>query len=159
MGIFCTAFDMYNIPWKNVIGLSLDNASVNMGRHNGLYTHFAKKNPDIYTAGCPCHIIHNTASHASKSFSNITHFCIDDLIVDVYYYFDKSTKRQATLKEFCDFCDQGYREILKYGATRWLSKEVCVDRLLKQYPSLKSYFSSQADLPSDLRFKRLKKVS
>ena len=52
-GIFAqvsNAFDEYGIPWENVIGLSLDNASVNMGKHNGLYRHFESKNKSIYTA-------------------------------------------------------------------------------------------------------------
>ena len=31
------AFQENKVQWQNVIGLSLDNASVNMGRHNGLY--------------------------------------------------------------------------------------------------------------------------
>ena len=30
------AFEWDGIPWCNVIELSLDNASVNMGKHNGL---------------------------------------------------------------------------------------------------------------------------
>ena len=75
--------------------------------------------------------------------------------MDIYYYFDNSTKRQALLKEFCIFCDQEYRKILKFGATRWLSKEVCITRVLKQYPSLKSFFESQPESRSDARLKRL----
>ena len=138
-GIFAqvsNAFDEYGIPWENVIGLSLDNASVNMGKHNGLYRHFESKNKSIYTAGCPCHIIHNVAGYASKAFTEETGFSIDDLLVDLYFYFEKSTKRQSSLKEYCEFCDQEYRKIIKYGATRWLSREICIDRVLKQYPSL-----------------------
>ena len=63
VGIFTQikdAFQKYNIPLENVIGLSLDNASVNMGKHKGLYRHFEKHSSGIYTAGCACHIIHNT---------------------------------------------------------------------------------------------------
>ena len=30
------AFEQDGVPWQNVNGLSLDNASVNMGRHNDL---------------------------------------------------------------------------------------------------------------------------
>lgn len=105
------AFQEDKVPWQNVIGLSLDNASVNMGRHNGLYRKFEAKSEDVYTLGCPCHIIHNTASHASKLFARATGFDVGDFLVDIYYYFDNSTKWQALLKEFCTFCDQEYREI------------------------------------------------
>ena len=151
------AFELYSIPWENAVGLSLDNASVNMGKHNGLYTHFKAQNDAIYTAGCPCHMIHNTAGHAEKVFAQTTGFVVSDVLVDVYYYFEKSTKRQASLKDFCSFCDQDYRKVLKYGATRWLSKEACIQRVLQQYASLKSYFASQNASRSDLRLTRLKR--
>ena len=148
-------FEEDNVPWQNIIGLSLDNASVNMGRHNGLYRKFEAKNSSVYTFGCPCHIIHNTANHAARAFAGVTGFSVSDFLVDIFYFFDNSTKRQALLKEYCEFCDQDYRKILKFGATRWLSKEVCINRVLRQYPSLRSYFASQPELRSDPRLARL----
>ncbi len=39
-------------------------------------------------------------------------------------------------------------------STRWLSLEIAVDRCLKQYPSLKSYFLSENETAA--RFQRLK---
>ena len=45
---------------------------------------------------------------------------------------------------------------MKYGATRWLSKELCITRVLKQYKSLKAYFNSQNSSKSDKRLTRLK---
>ena len=149
------AFDIDGIPWCNIIGLSLDNASVNMGKHNGLCRKFEAKNSSVYTYGCPCHILHNMANHASQAFAEVTGFNVGDFVVDVFYYFDNSTKRQASLKEFCNFCDQEYRKSLKFGATHWLSKEECINRVLKQYPSLKSYISSQPLSRSDTRLRRL----
>ena len=53
----------------------------------------------LYTAGCTCHIIHNIASYASKGLADSTKFCVDELIIDTYYFFDKSTKRQSALKQ------------------------------------------------------------
>ena len=46
---------------------------------------------------------------------------------------------------------------MKYGATRWLSKELCIQRVLQQFPSLRSYFASQNPVKSDLRLLRLQK--
>ena len=86
-GIFdqiALAFEQYSIPWENVIGLSLDNASVNMGKHKGLFTHFEKKNRNIYTAGCQCHIVHNIAGHTAKAFGNESCFVISDFLVDIF---------------------------------------------------------------------------
>ena len=135
----------------------LDNASVNLGKHKGLYTHFEKQNPNIYTAGCPCHIVHNIAGHAAKAFADDSDFIVSEFLVDIYYYFEKSTKRQATLKNFCDFRDQDYRKMLKYGATRWLSKETCIERVLQQYRSLKIYFARQKPVKSNQRLVRLQR--
>ena len=91
------AFEEESVPWNNLIGLSLHNASVNMGRHNGLYRKVEANNKCVYTLGCPCHIIHNTANFAYK-VSTVTGFNIGDSLVDTYYY--NSTKRQALLKEY-----------------------------------------------------------
>ena len=61
--------------------------------------------------------MYNIAGYAAKTFADDSDF-VSEFLVDIYYYFQKSTKLQATLKNFCDFCDQDYRKILKYGATK-----------------------------------------
>ena len=138
------AFEQDSVPWQNVIGLSLDNASVNMGRHNSLYRKFEPKNSSVYTIGCPCHIIHNTANHASQVFAGVTGFDIGDFLVDVFYYFDNSIKCQALLKEYCEFCDQEYRKILKFGATRWLSQESLYQPSINTIPKLEELLCKSA---------------
>ena len=61
-------------------------------------------------------MMHNTASYASKAFAQVTGFNDGDFLVDVFHYFDNSTKGQAKgqamLKEFYIFCDQEYCKIL-----------------------------------------------
>ena len=52
-----------------------------------------------------------------------------------------------------EFCDQEYAKILKHVSTRWLSLERCVERTLKKYAGLKSYFLSEHF--ADARFERL----
>ena len=66
--------------------------------------------------GCPCHIIHNCASHSSKAF-------VKAVKCDVFFWFDYSTKRKNLLAEFCQFCDIEYRKIIKYLSVRWLNLE------------------------------------
>jgi len=105
--------------------------------------------------GCACHLIHNIACHASECLQNTTKFDVEDLCVDVFYWFDKSAKRKGILKEFCGFCDTNYREAVRYISVRWLSLEKAVNRILQLYESLKSYFKSQTE--SQARFKRLLK--
>ena len=73
----------------------------------------------------------------------MANFNVEDLVIDLYYWFDKSTKRKATLLNYCSFCDVDYREIVKHVNTRWLSLERAVSRVLDQYDALRSYFLSQ----------------
>ncbi len=64
------------------------------------------------------------------------------MVIDIYYWFDKSTKQKASLAEFYSFCDIDYQKIVKHVNTRWLSLERAVSRMLQQLPGLKSYFLS-----------------
>ena len=59
------------IVWSNCICVSVDNTSVNMGRHNSISTRATAKYPKVYIMGCPCHIIHNTAQKASQIFAEV----------------------------------------------------------------------------------------
>lgn len=129
-------------PWNMCTSLGVDNTSVNVGVHNSLKTRVQHKNSAIYISGCPCHMIHNAARKASDCFCNVCGFDIEELCIDLYYWFEKSTKRKNGLQSYCTFCDQEYRSIVKHVTTRWLSLERSVERILKQYPSLKAYFMS-----------------
>ena len=125
LGIFEKVEEKYKVDrilWENTVALSVDNASVNLGKCTGFCTHFKKKNPDVFAGGCNCHILHYKANHVSDDFNLTSGFSIDHLLMYLYYYFDKSTKRRAESKEITSFCDQKYRKILKYGTTRCLSR-------------------------------------
>ena len=86
------------------IGLCVDNNSVNLGLHNSIMTRLVQKNPASYVMGCPCHIVHDIALKASSeftkvcliyrlkiaimlSFSKVTQFAVEDLMIDIYYSF------------------------------------------------------------------------
>lgn len=74
----------------------------------------------------------------------ISKFDVEELMVDNFYFFDKSTKRKNELAEYCTFCDVQYRKILKYVSTRWLSLETAIERTLRQYAALQSFFLSES---------------
>ena len=73
--------------------------------------------------------------------------------MDVFFWFDKSSKRKNLLREYCCFCDIEYQNIVKHVSTRWLSLQRAVERVLKQFNSLRSYFLSESC--SEARFARL----
>ena len=146
----------FDIDWNKCVAFGVDNTSVNMGAHNSIRTRVTQKNSAVYFMGCPCHMVHNTVIKAAETFQSITGFDFEDMLVDLYYWFDKSTKRKNALAEFCSFCDTEYRQIVKHVSTRWLSLECAAERSLKQYTALKSYFLSSEG--SQARFQRLKRL-
>ena len=119
-------------------------------------TRVHQQNSAVYIVGCPCHMVHNMAVKAVEAFQSITGFDIEDFLIDLYNWFDKSTKRKNKLAEFCSFCNTEYRQVVKHVSTRWLSLECAVKRSLKQYVSLQSYFLSLDE--AQIRFKRLKRL-
>lgn len=66
-----------HISWTNCVGVSVDNTSVNTGKSNSIMTRVKQQNPAAYFMGCPCHILHNMATKASKSFALVSHITIN----------------------------------------------------------------------------------
>ena len=104
------------------------------------YISCSKINPDIIIAWCPCHILHNASCKASKAFSSPSGFGITDHCVDLFYWFDRSSKRKCILKEYYDFCDMEHANVIKLISTCCLCLEMCVNRDLKKFKGLKCYF-------------------
>ena len=143
-----------SIPWGNCVGFGVDNTSVNVGKHNSIMSRVLQEYRECYFMGCPCHLVHNIACHASECLQKATGLDVEDICIDTFYWFDKSSKRKGVLQEFCTFCDTHYREVVHYVSVRWLSLEHAVQRILLLYNSLQSYFRSEEE--SQPRFARLR---
>ena len=105
----------HNISWDKCVGLGVDKASVNIGKHNSIMTRVHSINSDVYFMGCPCHIAHNTANAAADAFRREIGFDVEEVVVDLFYWF--STKRKSLLEEYCCFCDVNYKKIIKHIST------------------------------------------
>ena len=130
-------FEKYEIHWSFVTGLGVDNTNVNIGEHDSIKSRVLAKEPKVVVVGCPRHMLHNAAGKAANAFGTVTGFDIEDHCVDLYYWFDKSTKRKGSLKEYFEFCDTEYEAVVKYISVRWLCLEHCLDQELKKYVALK----------------------
>lgn len=82
--------------------------------------------------------MHNTSSKAATAFATTTGFDVEELVVDVTYWFDKSTKGKLGLKNLVHYTT--YKDIVSHDATRWLSLVKAVNQILELYTSLASYF-------------------
>ena len=45
-------------------------------------------------------------------------FSVEDLVVDIYYWFDKRSKCENKLNAFCVFCDTTHKHVLRHASTR-----------------------------------------
>ena len=100
--------------WDFVTALGVDNTNGNTGEHNFLKSRALKKNHNIFIAGCLCHILNNTACKSALAFAIAIGFDIQDHCVDLFYWFDKSSKRKSILKEYYAFCNSKCEVFIKY---------------------------------------------
>lgn len=106
-----------NIQWSNCLALGCDNANVMTGHNKGVFAFVKEKQPQIYLAGCTLHLVHIGAKKAAAAALP----AIDDLLVDIHYYFNKSEKRQSNCKDIQEMFDVTQKKMLKHVCTRWLS--------------------------------------
>uniref|UniRef100_A0AAV2L3F0 Uncharacterized protein n=1 Tax=Knipowitschia caucasica TaxID=637954 RepID=A0AAV2L3F0_KNICA len=71
-------------------------------------------------------------------------------VQQVFGYFHIYTVRTEELKDFCNFVEVEHATLLGTSRTRWLSLGPAVERVLKLYPALQSYFRSQDKAPDSI---------
>lgn len=140
---------------EKCIAFGGDNTNTNFGsvlRRDGqnIFTHLkAFLGRDINGIGCPAHICNNSIHFAMDHLQ----VDIDSIMFKIYKHFSIYTVRTETLKEFCDYADVDFKVILSHSKTRWLSLFPVIERVLKMYQPLKSYFLSIESPPVILKTK------
>lgn len=109
-------FKDHDIPLENLIGFASDGASNIMGAKNSLTSRLKIAAPNITIFHCICHSVHLCASQAAKT---LLRMC-EDLVRNIYTYFNQSAKRKNEFQQFQDFCDVKPHKILHVAQTRWL---------------------------------------
>ena len=92
-----------------------------------------------FITGCPCHLMHIAAGKAANELP----VKADDLLVDVYFYLEKSSKRKQEFKDLQTKAGVPMHKILKHVSTRWLSLGHCLERLLEQWDALLPFFQEE----------------
>jgi hypothetical protein len=92
--------------------------------------------PSLIGVGCPAHFLNNCIQHGTDTLE----IDIESIVLKVYNYFSIYTVRVESLKQFCEFVDIEYEQLLYHSKTRWLSLFPAIERLIKMFPALKSFF-------------------
>ena len=132
---------------KDITSYCADNAPVNFGRHNSVFTKLHAHNQNIARSRCYAHIIHNTA----KKFCDVPPIDVENIVTKVYGRFSISGLRRNALMEFVEFVNEDYTELLHHVPTRWSSFAPAIKRLLDNWPALISYFCSIDDCPARIQ--------
>ena len=126
---------------SNVSSYSADNASVNYGKNKSVYKKLSDLNPKILKSNCNCHVVHNAARHACKALS----LDVENLVLKIYAEFSISSKRIKELKDFFDFLELEYDNIIRHVITRWLSLHKALDKIVNAWSAIKLYFLQQGE--------------
>ncbi|KAL4098108.1 hypothetical protein QTP88_022777 [Uroleucon formosanum] len=136
-----------------IIAFTGDNCNTNFGgaARRGTKNVFTILNNNFKTnisgIGRAAHILHN----AMQTSTDILPIDIECIVNKIFQYFYIYTVRVEALKEFCDFTNTQYKNVLGSVKTRWLSLQPAVSRIIEMYPVLKLYFDTQDKCPTILK--------
>jgi hypothetical protein len=102
---------------------------------------------NILGIGCATHILHN----ALQTSADILPIDVEVTVNKIFHYFHIYMVWVEELKEFCDFINAEYEQILGSVKTKWLSLQPAITRVISMFPALKSYLLSQEKCPMMLR--------
>lgn len=138
---------------KKCIAFSGDNCNTNFGgidrkgQNNVFIKLKSKVNQNLVGVGCPSHVINNAVHYSCDKLK----VDLESIVLKIFNYFSIYTVRVESLKEFCEFVDTEYAILLYHSKTRWLSLFPAIERVLKMFEALKSYFLSQTNPPYILK--------
>lgn len=127
------------LDFSKCMAFMSDTTNVMKGIRSGVQKLIKNECPNLLDVGCICHLADLTIKAGMQTLP----VDIDQLFIDVFYYFYHSSKRK---QEFGDLWRSLFTSepttILKHCTTRWLSLLRSVNRYLAQFDGLKSYFLS-----------------
>lgn len=94
--------------------MSADNANIMICEKNGVAAVLKEAQPNLIVVGCPCHLINLAAQKGAACFP----VKVYEILVDVFFYLEKSLKRKDRLKDFQRVHDIEVRKVLKHAPTR-----------------------------------------
>ncbi|XP_036328897.1 uncharacterized protein LOC118741149 [Rhagoletis pomonella] len=134
-GIFNALLKVLNdhdIPLSNLLGFTADNCGVMMGKRNGVQAKLKEICPKIFVIGDVCHNL-NLSSEAAAS---VLPQEIEKLIRSINHHFCHSASRKIEFENFQEDFGSAVHKILRFSSTRWLSRQIVVERILEKWSTL-----------------------
>jgi hypothetical protein len=129
----------YNLDLQKLQGIGTDNASAMVGINGGVFKKLKEDIPHLVLVRCICHSLQLAVSSASETTLPRN---IEYLIKETYNWFSNSSIRQLAYQQIYSVINNGEKplKILQMAATRWISIEPAIKRILEQWDSLKAHF-------------------
>ncbi|XP_053597680.1 uncharacterized protein LOC128668546 [Microplitis demolitor] len=137
---FISAIAEKEVPLHQIISLACDNASVMVGRNNSFKVHLSKKIPNLLTLPCICHSLALVAKDASTAIPSKIH----SFVADISSFINNSPKRSAIFSQFQDFYDENPSKVTRFAATRWLSRQIAITRILDDWQAIRGFLIDQS---------------
>ena len=102
-----------------LVGLNVDGASVNLGKHRGVATRLKEMAPWLIAVHC---FNHRLELGVKDAFTGIKAFeDVDELLLKLYYFYQKSPKRLRDLRSFAEEFGESVPKPTKACGTRWIN--------------------------------------
>ena len=66
-----------------------------IGKNNSVAWKFLERNENVFIAGFPFHLAHIAASNSHDAFSEYIGINVEDVMADLFNWFDKSNKKKG----------------------------------------------------------------
>nr|XP_033339069.1 uncharacterized protein LOC117227702 [Megalopta genalis] len=136
--------EKHALPISNIVGISIDNANMMVGKHNSLVSRLLNINKEIAVFPSVCHSIHLVAHHACNHLPPY----IETFLNKMYTYFSRSLLRRTMSRKTQQLMNIMQHKIIEPCPTRWLALSECIKVILQQWTGLFSVFA-EANTHSD----------
>lgn len=128
----------FGLDLQKMRGIGTDNASVMVGKDNGVYALLKREIPHLILIPCSCHSMQLALSHSCKE-ELPAH--LDFIFSETHNWFHRSSIRQKAYNDLYNtLYDEDPLKIMQIAGTRWLSIEPVCERILNQWEALTEYF-------------------
>lgn len=125
---------------EQIISLACDNASVMVGSKTSFKVRMTQKLPKLLTLPCICHSLALAAKEACSAIPAEIH----TFVANISSFINNSPKRLAIFTDFQKCYYDHPRKITRFAATRWLSRQVAITRILDNWQALNGFLIDQS---------------